>query len=153
MVSWTAYLSDGRSINDSDLVDPEVKEDILPFKKLVKQLANTEVQINSVTVNVNGVRYNSPSVGERGNFSSTIKPSKFWISYKDRFLPMQNRAVSFIGLSWLTDNNRTTLWISLSVDKPISWFGIVPGIILSSLIGWKLFGIIPLNIFGAPQAA
>lgn len=27
-------------------------------------------------------------------------------------------------------------------NKPVSWFGLVPGIILSSIIGWKLFGII-----------
>ena len=27
-------------------------------------------------------------------------------------------------------------------NKPDSWFGIIPGIILSSIIGWKLFGII-----------
>jgi phosphatidylglycerol---prolipoprotein diacylglyceryl transferase len=27
-------------------------------------------------------------------------------------------------------------------NKPVSWFGVVPGILLSSIIGWKLFGII-----------
>lgn len=122
MVAWTAYLSDGRSINDSDLKD-STKIENLPFRKLVEALAGTGININSVTIKVNGVVYNSPSVGENGNFASTIKPTKFWIAYKDRFLPMQNRSVSFVGLSWMVEDIRTTLWVSLG-SKPISWFEI-----------------------------
>lgn len=116
--SWTAYLSDGRSINEKDLFSPN---DVLPFKKLITQCYKEGVDINCVTLNVKGVRYNSPSKSERGNFVSSVEHGNFWISYRDRFMPMQDMAVSFIGLSWRTGEDRTTLWVSLSSDKPISW--------------------------------
>ena len=32
--------------------------------------------------------------------------------------------------------------VTVRLDKTASWFGIIPGILLSSVIGWKLFGII-----------
>lgn len=119
--SWTAHLSDGRSINERDLFTPN---DVLPFKKLVKLCVAQGVEINSLTVNVKGVRYNSPSKSERGNFTSTVNHEKFWVSYRERFLPMQDIAMTFIGMSWKVGENRTTMWIGLSSDKPISWFEI-----------------------------
>jgi len=119
--NWTAHLSDGRSINEKDLLTPN---GTLPFKQLVKLCVSQSVEINSITVNVNGVRYNSPSKSERGNFTSTVNHEKFWICYRERFLPMQQIALSFIGLSWRVGEDRTTLWVSLGSENPISWFEI-----------------------------
>lgn len=120
-VEWTAFLNDGRSINDKDLFIP--KED-LPFKKLVKYVTKEDLTINAVTLNVNGIRYNSPSLSERGNFVSAIKPEKFWIFFRDRYLMMQNRSSSFVGLSWKLGDYRTILWVSTTTVPPISWIEI-----------------------------
>jgi hypothetical protein len=117
-VSWTAFLSDGRSVNEQDLFVPDEE---LPFRKLVRLCVRENLKVNAITVTVKGIRYNSPSLGERGNFASEIKPEKFWIMYRDKFLVMQNKAFSFIGLSWKVGNSRTTIWIGTTTDKPISW--------------------------------
>lgn len=122
---WTAYLSDGRSINEKDLF---VLNDLSPFRKLIKYIVKNDLSINAITITVGGVRYNSPSLSEKSNFTSTVLPEKFWISYRERFLPFTNSGSSFIGLSWKVGENRTTLWIRTNQDgqKPISWFEIRP---------------------------
>jgi hypothetical protein len=118
---WVAYLSDGRSINEKDLF---VQDEELPFKKLVKHCVKNNLTITAITATVNGVRYNTPSTGTRGNFNSTVKPEKFWVQYRERFLPLQGLAISFIGLSWKTRDIRTTLWIKTGDIEPISWIEI-----------------------------
>jgi len=119
--SWTAYLSDGRSINEKDLY---VRGEVLPFKKLVRLCNEQGVQVASMTLNVSGVRYNSPSRGVSSSFQSAIAPEKFWIYYRSRFLMLQSRENSFIGLSWKAGDFRTTLWVSTDNPRPISWFEI-----------------------------
>jgi hypothetical protein len=116
--TWTAYLSDGRSINEKDLLVPNEE---LPFKKLVRYCVKNDLQINAVTLFINGVRINGPSMTERGNFVSAIKPEKFWILYRERFMPLQGRAISFMALTWKVENIRTFLWVALS-DPTICWF-------------------------------
>lgn len=118
---WTAYLSDGRSINERDLY---VEGEELPFKKLVKYCVKNNISITAITATVEGIRFNSPSVSERGNFVSTIKPERFWISYRERFLPIQGIASTFMGISWRVEDTRTTMWIKIGGDTPISWIEI-----------------------------
>ena len=118
---WTAYLDDGRSINEKDLF---VEGEDLPFKKLVHYCVKNDIIINAITVAIDGIRFNSPSLGERGNFNSTEKPERFWIQYRERFLPLQGKAATFLGMSWKLGDIRTQQWIKISGPTPISWIEI-----------------------------
>lgn len=120
-VNWTAFLSNGQSVNEKDLYIPGQES---PFKKLVKYTIANNLTINSITVSIKNTIYNSPSLSERGNFVSPLKPEKFWICYRDRYFPFQKENYTFIGLSWKIGNSRTILWISTNSERPISWFEI-----------------------------
>jgi hypothetical protein len=115
---WIAFLSDGRSINEKDLF---VKDEELPFKKLVRYCIKNDLTITAITATVNGVRFNTPSTSSRGNFTSPVKPEKFWIQHRSRFLPVQELQLAFLGLSWKSGDYRMTQWIALDNEKPISW--------------------------------
>lgn len=120
-VSWIAFLSSGQSINEEDLYVPGEES---PFKKLVRYTVKNNLVINAVTVTVKGIRYNSPSLSERGNFVSPVKPERFWVCYRDRYFPFQKENYTFIGLSWKANDCRTILWIGTNSENPISWIEI-----------------------------